>query len=225
MRVLIVSVLLLAAVQRLESYQVLTAINCGGEAFKASTGILYKKDTNTAGYTWTWNLNYGGIYTDYTIYNTCRYNPAPLTYTLSLDGDGWYCLFMHFSDDSKVPGRMVMDVVLNGKHTVLDDFDMYKECGDQNVCNKAIYFHVCNGILYFNNVAGPTIIYDELDVEFIPVTLNAVIDGIMLVKGKVGEAFSVVKWKDIVFFDPRFQRKCVKAKPTRAPRVPAVPVA
>jgi Malectin domain len=205
---LVTTVTLLVAVQQFHTLEVIIAINAGGPAYDSTYDVHYIADTNDAGTAYNWTVGPEEITMDEEIYANSRNSGTQFSYTLPLKGNGCYVLYLHFHDDSTASGNRQFDVVLNGAHTVLSNFDMFAECGQYNVCNQAIYFCVCQNTVHWNGTQS-SIVYNQLDVEFVSITSDAVVDGILLMKGNAGEAKTIIPKKSIIFFDPAYQRKCV----------------
>jgi Malectin domain len=217
--VILASAILLSLLPAARSIiRVLDAINCGGPEYTDSNGVTYDADTNTDGARYAWNLMFGGITgPDALLYATCRYTSqgTPVTYRLPVAGNGQYALVLHFADDSSILGHRIFNVKLNGNIQVLTNFDIYDECGHQNICNQIVYFSICEGVLYWtrNGDSGTSsVVNGTVSVSFDQVTTNAVIGGIMLVSGNTGDSKTVVSNRDIIYFDPVKERRCMVPK-------------
>jgi Malectin domain len=212
MKVLIKTAIFLAVAQYVQAkLEVKYAVNAGGGAYTTTYGVKYAADTSTEGYTYIWGNLLGGTTTDVTLHRDCRYSDTQFTYTLPLNQNGFYVVHLTFRDDSANVGNRLFKVVLNGFHILLDKFDICATCGQYNVCNQAFYFTVCNGKLYWEGEAS-VINYDQVGLTFISQKVNAVVDAILLMKGAAGDALPIIESKNIIFFDPAYETKCVSVK-------------
>jgi Malectin domain len=190
--------------------EIVYAVNCGGDAHTDSNGINYQKDPSTEGAAYTFPQTMTEISEhDRPMYQTCRYKNPSLSYDLPLTGDGWYGLLLHFADDSSTTGhKRRFKVTLNGQHTLLADLDLYKSCGENNVCNHIFYFKVCQRTLHYARQNSTIWDVKKLNVEIRMHTINAIINGILLVKGVPGEALAIVGTKTVFFIDPKNEVQC-----------------
>jgi Malectin domain len=211
---LITTTILLAACQHVHTAQnpeVIIAVNAGGGAYTATYGVTYAADTNTEGYAYVWGFPVGGTTTNLPIYLDTRYSPYQFTYNLAPIDDGFYVIHMSFRDNAPYIGARLFDVVLNGAHKLLDNFDMCATCGQYNVCNQAFYFNVCNGMLTWNGETS-MIVDGQVTLTFISEAYNAVVDAFFLMKGKAKDALTIIPSRDVIFFDPAYDLKCNKGK-------------
>nr|ACH56912.1 hypothetical protein [Simulium vittatum] len=209
--ILVATVIVLVAVQQCHTQEVIAAINAGGPPYRSSYNIYYNGDTNQEGVGYTWQRQVEGLTADHTLYARCRHSPNRFTYMLSLRGDGLYALYLHFSDDSTEKCRRQFDVVLNNRHAVLRNIDLFDECGQYNVCNQVIYFSVCNGVMYLNGESSSLPYYDQkLSIDFVNKNhrASAVVDGLLLMKGRIGQAKTIIPAKSVIYFDPAYFRRC-----------------
>jgi Malectin domain len=189
--------------------EIVYAVNCGGEAHTDSNGINYQRDPSTQGKRGPPWGTMGGISNhDRILYTTFRYNDV-LSYDLPLSGDGWYGLLLHLGDDSSPRTvRRRLQVKLNGQHTLLADLDFYTECGYHIACNQIFYFKVCKNTLHYAGQSSTLWDVNKVSVTIRMHSVNAIINGILLVKGIPGEGLSVVGTKTLFYFDPKNKVQC-----------------
>jgi hypothetical protein len=191
-----------------DALEIVYAVNSGGEAHRSSTGICYATDTNTEGIPYIWPMDFNGVSgSDKTLYKTAQHDAKKFSYTLPVTGDGWYGLLLHFTEDSTYANRRKFDVLLNGQHTLLSNYNIFNTCGLYNVCNEIFYFSICLGQLQYGN-QNSVVQDDKVRLEFISKSVNAVVDGILLVKGKAGEGKFIVGTKTVFYFHPEREYKC-----------------
>jgi Malectin domain len=198
--------------------EIVYAVNCGGNGHTDSNGINYQKDPSTEGAPHTWATTITGISDhDRVLYQTARYKNPSVSYDLPLTGNGWYGLLLHFADDSSAAGhKRRLKVTLNGQHILLEDLNLYAECGQSNACNQIFYFKVCNGALHYVGHTSTLWNVEKVNVNVKMHTINAIINGILLVKGEPGEGLSVVGSKTVFYFDPKHKRQCNGSPPTES---------
>jgi Malectin domain len=196
--------------QATSQLNIVYAVNCGGGAHTDSNGISYENDQNTDGIPYKWNPTFTGINDhDRQLYQTARYTFSSFGYSLPLTGDGWYGLLLHLADDSSPTLHFRrFKVTLNDQHTLLEDINLYKECGEYNICNQIFYFKVCRNTLHFANQTSKLYDAKKVDVKFHMHNINAIINGILLVKGEPGEGLPVVGTKTVIYFNPKNEKHC-----------------
>jgi Malectin domain len=193
-----------------DQLEIVYAVNCGGDTFTDSHGITYQKDPLTEGGTNNWVQTMRGVSDqDRFIYQTHRYNHEAISYDLPLTGDGWYGLLLHFADDSgPKTHRRRMGVTLNGQHTLLADLDMFRDCGENNVCNHIFYFKVCQRTLYYAGQTSSLGDVSKVNVMIKRNDVSAIIDGILMVKGVAGEGLPIVGTTTVFYFVPNDEVQC-----------------
>jgi Malectin domain len=186
------------------------AVNCGGNAHTDSNGISYEKDPTTQGTLGPPWAGVRGISTnDVYLYRTFRYSNDVLSYDLPLTGDGWYGLLLHLADDSSpTTVRRHVQVQLNGQHILLEDLDFYADCGYNTACNQIFYFKVCKKTLHYAGQSSTLWNEKKVVVTIRNLAVNALINGILLVKGKLGEGLPIVGTKTVFYFDMKNKVKC-----------------
>lgn len=170
-------------------YEVLYAINAGGEPFTDSHGIFYDADplegkVGTAS-DFGKTLKIGRTpEEDEVLYQTERYHTDSFHYDIPIAGDGNYALVLKFSEvyfnniDMKV-----FDVVLNSAHTIVSKLDIFKHVGKGVAHDEIIYFTVSRGILRYEREESK-VRNGQVRVEFVKTDYdNPKVNGIILFKG------------------------------------------
>lgn len=136
-------------------YEVIYAINAGGDAFTDSHGIFYDADPldgkmGTAS-DFGRSMKIGRISgNDDVLYQTERYHTDSFHYDIPMPGDGNYALVLKFSEVYFNNVNMkVFDVVLNAAHTIVDKLDIFKHVGKGVAHDEIIYFTISRGILQY----------------------------------------------------------------------------
>lgn len=173
------------------AYEVIYAINAGGEAYRDTNNIQYERDPL---------MDKIGIASDYgkqlmiigrvqeqsdeILYQTERYHTATFGYDMPIKGDGDYVLILKFCEVYfNAPKMKVFDVTLNGEHTVIPDLDIFQQVGKGVAHDEYVYFTISRGKLFFkeeeSEVRG-----NRIRVEFIKgYRDNPKVNAIVLIKG------------------------------------------
>lgn len=172
------------------AYDVVYAVNAGGDEHTATDGIRYQKDPLTVGTASDFGKNLLMIgrvpQKDENLYQTERYHTSTFGYDLPANTDGEYVLVLKFCEVYfNAPNQKVFDVVLNGDHTVVSDLDIYSLVGKGAAHDEYIYFSISGGKLYYKEEESE-IRNGKIRVEFIKgYRDNPKINAIALVKGDV----------------------------------------
>lgn len=185
---------ILVAIVQVRAYEVIYAINAGGEAVTDSTGIEYQADplTNKIGTASDFGKNLLTIRRvkadDDILFRTERYHTSNFGYTIPLTGDGNYLLVLKFCEVYfNAPNMKVFDVILNKKHTIVKDLDIFDETGRGTAYEEYIYFYVKNNQLTVNNEKSD-VKNNKVYVEFIKGRKdNPKINAIVLAKGNLND--------------------------------------
>lgn len=172
------------------AYEVVYAVNAGGEEFTDSAGVRYQRDPLTVGTASDYGKNLLMIgrveQKDELLYQTERYHTSTFGYDLPANSDGEYVLILKFCEVYfNAPNQKVFDVVLNGDHTVVSDLDIFALVGKGAAHDEYIYFSISGGKLYFKEEESE-IRNGKIRVEFIKgYRDNPKINGIALLRGDV----------------------------------------
>lgn len=173
--------------------KVIYAVNAGGEEHTDRNGIQYDADP----------LKGIGIASDYgkhllmigrvqeqdeVLYRTERYHTTTFGYDLPSDGDGDYALIMKFCEVYfDAPQKKVFDVLLNRKHTVVRQLDIYDQVGRGSAHDEIVYFKINNGRLNYEGEVSD-VRNGRLRLDFIKGALdNPKINAFALLKGDVSQ--------------------------------------
>jgi Malectin domain len=197
-----------------DSVEIIHAINSGGPRHTVND-IKYVADETPSNGTLAWRYKIRGIAgPEEVLYKTCRFseNDTGFTYWLPVDGDGWYGLALLTNVYTGQVNQYLYDVTLNGNVVIQHWYDPFKQCGLFNTCNEIVYFHICDGILYWksgNSSISSRVVNNRVTLNF---DKYGYVDAVVLAKGKKNRARTVIKNKAILFFDPAKDRKCNKGK-------------
>ena len=138
---------------------VVIAINCGGEEFRDSKGILYQKvitsliqdDYYDNGQASDFGTQFDiKLTTDQELYQTERWHSDTFTYRLPFSGTGKHVLVLKFSEVYfNSPNEKVFDVQL-GKETVHRQIDIYGKVGKAAALDEFVEFESKDGKIYIN---------------------------------------------------------------------------
>lgn len=187
--ILICVVELICLVTLSRAYEVIYAVNCGGDAFTDSHGTFYEEDpldgkTGTAS-NYGKQLRFGRVSEeDEPLYQTERYHTDSFHYDIPVLGDGEYVLVLKFSEVYfNTAGKKVFDVVLNSAHTIVDKLDIFKNVGKGVAHDEIIYFTVKRGMLQFEEDES-RVRNGHVRLEFVKTVYdNPKINAIILFKG------------------------------------------
>lgn len=173
-----------------QPHNVIYAINAGGDAHVDSYGIKYARDP-LMGKVGT-ESDYGKQLlminrvkpNDELLYQTERYHHDTFGYELPLAGDGEYVLILKFCEVYfNAPNMKVFDVVLNNRHMVVTDLDIFSLVGRGTAHDEYVYFTVSRGRLYFKE-EDSEIRGGKVKLEFLKgYKDNPKINAIVLIKG------------------------------------------
>jgi Malectin domain len=195
------------------SVEIVHAINSGGPNYTDTNGITYSADQTPKEGTMVWPYPFGGIQgPDAALYDACRYsmNESGLTYQLRVDGDGWYGLVVLSSVYTGQVGQYLYNVTLNGNAVILPLYDPFARCGLFKICNEIVYFHICDGMMYWRGQGGDEWTSSKVVNSTVSLYFDkyGYVDAVLLAKGNAGDTQVVIKDKTILFFDPVDERKC-----------------
>jgi len=190
---LLLVIILIGSSTAAEPLKVIYAVNAGGEEHTDLNGVQYDADP----------LKGVGIASDYgkhllmigrvqehdeVLYRTERYHTTTFGYDLPSDGDGDYALIMKFCEVYfDAPQKKVFDVLLNRKHTVVRQLDIYNQVGRGSAHDEIVYFKINNGRLNYEGEVSD-VRNGRLRLDFIKGALdNPKINAFALLKGDVSQ--------------------------------------
>ncbi|KAH8419434.1 hypothetical protein KR222_011767 [Zaprionus bogoriensis] len=183
-------------VARAEPLRVVYAVNAGGEEHTDQNGIHYEADPLSVGISSDYGkhlLMIGRVpEQDEVLYRTERYHTTTFGYDFPADGDGDYALIMKFCEVYfDAPNRKVFDVLLNRKHTVVKQLDIYNQVGRGSAHDEIVYFKIVNGRLQFEyegEIETSDVRNGHLRLDFIKGALdNPKINAFALLKGDMSQ--------------------------------------
>ncbi|CAL8123865.1 unnamed protein product [Orchesella dallaii] len=131
---------------RIDGLKIIYAVNAGGEAHRDIHGVIYEQDRSTQGVASDhgMRLNIERAHpNDEILYQTERYSPTTFGYDIPLKEDGKYVLVLKFSEVYfRSPNQKIFDVVLNGRHKVVSDLDIFGSVGFAAAHDEIIPFEV-----------------------------------------------------------------------------------
>jgi Malectin domain len=169
-------------------YEVITAINVGGEAHVDSFGIYYEKDNSNQGNAFYCDryLSVSGLVSpkDEYIYKSYRQNL--LNYDLKIKDDGDYLMILKFLQcELAYPGERAMSVKLNARHTVIRNMDITAKVGVGAALDVFVPFRICNGQVHLNYEISQ-VFGNNLRVELINERGTETLSGLVVIKGDFG---------------------------------------
>jgi hypothetical protein len=165
-------------------YQLIYAVNCGGDTHVDVNGIRYAKDDNNIGYqVLLSSIVYNVAKEDVQLYGNIHYSYEPFHFEIPVLGDGKYWLILKFAQDSS---NRFMNVTLNN-HLILRNFNAATKAGPYTAYDEFIYFNICNNQLIYQNESSD--INDrKMNLNFIPLGKYSVfVSAIVLLKGNIAE--------------------------------------
>ncbi|EDW03614.1 GH10409 [Drosophila grimshawi] len=187
---------LLTHVAATEPLKVIYAVNAGGDRHTDQNGIHYTADTLKVGIASDYGkhlLMIGRVQEqDELLYRTERYHTTTFGYDFPADGDGDYALIMKFCEVYfDAPNRKVFDVLLNRRHTVVKQLDIYNQVGRGSAHDEIVYFKIINGRLHYEaegEIETSDVRNGQLRLDFIKGALdNPKINAFALLKGDVSQ--------------------------------------
>jgi hypothetical protein len=172
-----------------KAYEVIYAVNLGGDAFVDSEGISYEPDENKVGYKNNWSkLNLTSAPEgDRILYQTYRSSSTlPFGYDMPVPEDGHYVLIIKMGIITNSVDSYIFNAYLNDNHTILSNFDQVKIAGGYPAHDEYIYFTICRRTLLNGNQMSK-VNDNKIRVEFRPVKDAPYISAIVLLKGRIGE--------------------------------------
>lgn len=186
------------------AYEIIYAVNAGGDAFTDENKIHYIADTlrdkiGTAS-DFGKQLSIGRVpQWDEYLYQTERYHTSTFGYDIPIAGDGEYALVLKFSEVYfGAPNMKVFDVVLNGEHTIVEQLDIYQNVGKGVAHDEIVYFTISRGRLYYKEEESEIRSGGRIRVEFVKGSRdNPKINAIVLFKGSARELDAIPKLSPI----------------------------
>ncbi|XP_017859194.1 PREDICTED: malectin [Drosophila arizonae] len=194
--VLVLALYCLLPLAQAEPLKVVYAVNAGGDEHTDQNGIHYEADPLNVGISSDYGkhlLMIGRVpEQDEVLYRTERYHTTTFGYDFPADGDGDYALIMKFCEVYfDAPNRKVFDVLLNRKHTVVKQLDIYNQVGRGSAHDEIVYFKIINGRMHYEyegEIETSDVRNGRLRLDFIKGALdNPKINAFALLKGDVSQ--------------------------------------
>ncbi|KAM7354475.1 malectin-A isoform 1-T2 [Cochliomyia hominivorax] len=172
------------------SLHVIYAVNAGGYDHIDRNSIHYESDPLNVGTASDYGnhlLIIGRVpEQDEVLYRTERYHTATFGYDLPLEGDGEYALVLKFCEVYfNEPNMKIFDVVLNRKHEIVSDLDIFAQVGRGTAHDEYVYFSVARGKLHYKDEISD-VRNNMVRLEFIKSSYdNPKINAFVLFKGDV----------------------------------------
>jgi hypothetical protein len=192
-KILLITVCLMTVYSKLNKDYVEIAVNCGGDQYIDSEGILYQKDNYfDNGIESDYGLNYDITNTeDMDLYQTERWHSDTFTYSMPVKTQGKYILILKFSEvyfGNK--GEKVFDIAI-GKKIVIKDVDIFERVGKAAAHDEFVEFELKDDKVYINRSEVPGA-YDskskQLKVRFVKGSKdNPKINAILLYRGDIND--------------------------------------
>uniref|UniRef100_A0A1A9ZPW6 Malectin domain-containing protein n=1 Tax=Glossina pallidipes TaxID=7398 RepID=A0A1A9ZPW6_GLOPL len=173
-----------------KALKVLYAINAGGDDHVDIDGIHYEPDPSKIGTASDYGKHLLIINRvpeqDEILYKTERYHTSTFGYDIPLDGDGEYALVLKFCEVYFTqPNKKIFDVVLNRRHVIVSELDIFAEVGHGTAHHEYVFFTVTLGKLKYkeevSNVRNNLVRLDFMKGPYDNPKINAFI----LLKGDV----------------------------------------
>jgi hypothetical protein len=167
-----------------QSYQLIYAVNAGGDAHVDVNGIRYAKDENDIGIKQNVVATvYNVAKEDVQLYSWAHYSRNPFHFEIPVLGDGKYWLILKFVHWAS---HEFMNVTLNN-HLILRNFNPASKADLYTAYDEFIYFNICNNQLIYQNELS-NITDKKIDLNFIANKDDiAVVSAIVLLKGNIEE--------------------------------------
>ena len=180
---------------KIDPKKVVVAINCGGNDYTDTNGILYEEDKYFNKGT---PSDLGSSYDikntdDKTLYQTERWSSDTLTYTLPLKSgiNGKYVLILRFSEVYfNNPGEKVFSVGL-GREKVIKNLDVYDKVGKAVALDEYVEFEIRENKVYYKKRECKNALESgkKLVVNFFKGKAdNPKINAILLIKGSLNDS-------------------------------------
>eukprot|EP00041_Stephanoeca_diplocostata_P009366 m.144243 g.144243 ORF g.144243 m.144243 type:complete len:342 (+) comp17708_c0_seq1:376-1401(+) len=183
---------------------VLYAVNAGGKKFTSNLGVTYLEDSSEH------PIASGGTEAlvstdiarapkgDVDLYITERYGLESFHYEIPAPPEGKYTLVLKFAEVAfHEPGKKRFSVVLNKKHVVLHDLDIFDKVGFATAHDEFVSFIVKDG--YLKHRRKTSKLGSKIQLQFVKGHLdNPKICAIALVKGTKSEARAIMPIDDML---------------------------
>jgi hypothetical protein len=179
--------IVLLLVSKVAAYEVIYAVNFGGDAATDSNGINYEKDYNKNGFKQTCPANIttlGVAKIDEIIYRSVRHSKQRLEIAAIPDvlDDGEYLINFKFGECWSIKnGVRPINIMINTYHTVT--VEVHGKDGQGVTLDKSFYFNICDKKLNFKDASSP-FADGKLTIDLAPKQAGktVIISGLVLIK-------------------------------------------
>jgi len=175
------------------------AINCGGPLVVGNNGVMYMADENnhlmlaSGGEVARTQTPISRVFpADLPLYQTERYGFETFSYDVQTPPDGKYTIVLRFSEIAfNEPGKKVFSVVLNDKHVIVRDLDIYTKAGANAAYDEFATFFIKGDSLKYKRKS--TRVQDIMRISFVKGQHdNPKICAIVIVKGGSADANKII---------------------------------
>jgi hypothetical protein len=220
---------ILLNVPETESFEVVFAMNGGGDNHTDVNGIHYEKDKTDGE-----KLNYyspggtgenGDTYYnvpkgDKIIYKTVLFSHELFFgFNIPVMSDGKYWLLMKFMERYNNTQERIFNVTLNKHHTILSKLDIFAQAGLYTALEKFIFFGVCNQTLHFEG-ENSTITDQKIQIGFQKIHNGMILSSIALLKGDIMDISKISMKNTTIIMDfikQESQFQCHESVNTQCP--------
>ncbi|CAG9316286.1 unnamed protein product [Blepharisma stoltei] len=189
--------------------QSIYAVNCGGEEYIDSSGVLWLKDQDyKGGVAISPGKNKYVKYTkDPTIYQTERYSTDNFSYRIPLPAPGSYIIILKFAEFSEANIKRQFNIAL-GSNVVIYALDIYDNVKDSAAYDIFIPITVTEDKIYwYNTPLLSAVENDKILINFNKTRSNPKVSGIMLFKGILQDTDYYEQDKRIKHYKQLYQNK------------------
>jgi hypothetical protein len=194
---LTVLLILTLKLQPSNSFQVIYAVNVGGEQHTTANGMTYEKDPGGPGYIADHGTIGGIPYDEGVIYKTLKHLDDPITYQVPVVGDGKYLIIFKFHevlDPSLARGKDRKINIDANNIRIVDQLNLYRDHGAKVPVEIHRHVTVKQGRVHHGGQSAP-INYNKIGVKFSRAAPhNHMVCGILFVKLEDDEDFPEKSW-------------------------------
>jgi hypothetical protein len=179
-------------------FEVHWAINAGGSELEGSDMIHYMADDKNKHGRHVGNKDNIPIDLnsprDAGLFNNIREHKKTFGYKISVPKEGNFLFILKWAEicNHVQAGDRLIDVVLNGKHKVISNLDVFKTAGGFTAFFEYVYFKIHDNKVYWNNEVSE--IYDgKIRIDFVKNRGQPFVSALVLFEGKV-EVIPKLPW-------------------------------
>jgi Malectin domain len=180
--------LILSVATNVIAFEQIFAVNCGGDAYTDSDGIIYQKRDETHAFS-SIPRDYKNVLVDEIIYKRLEiaYKTRPsIKYEIPLKRDGLYLLIAKYSY-SYYAENGTQDMNLNNKIQLASNLNVFNLCGGKRkICDEYYYFCVSDKTIYYKNQSS-IVKNEKIHIDIRSTEGIAKIAGLVVLKESLGE--------------------------------------